>query len=51
VPCHPSLEEYLNAWIAAAGINRDKKGPLFRSMGKGARLGERVRCPDSTCCT
>jgi integrase len=41
VPCHPSLEEYLNAWISAAGISRDKKGPLFRSMGKGDRLGER----------
>jgi integrase/recombinase XerD len=41
VPCHPSLEEYLNAWIGAAGISRDKKGPLFRSMGKGDRLSER----------
>jgi len=38
VPCHPSLEEYLNAWIAAAGIERDKKGPLFRSMRKGDQL-------------
>ena len=27
VPCHPQLEEYLHAWIAAAGIARDKKGP------------------------
>jgi integrase/recombinase XerD len=42
VPCHPNLEEYLDAWIAGAGINRDKKGPLFRSMGKGDRLGERA---------
>ncbi|HKU28115.1 MAG TPA: tyrosine-type recombinase/integrase [Candidatus Sulfotelmatobacter sp.] len=41
VPCHPSLEEYLNAWISAAGIIRDKKGPLFRNMGKGDRLGDR----------
>ena len=38
MPCHPSLEEYLNAWIAAAGIERDKKGPLFRSMRKGDQL-------------
>ncbi len=38
VPCHPSLEEYLNAWIAEAGIERDKKGPLFRSMRKGDQL-------------
>jgi hypothetical protein len=42
VPCHPNLEEYLDAWIAGAGITRDKKGPLFRSMGKGDRLGERA---------
>ena len=42
VPCHPTLEEYLNAWIAAAGIGRDKKGPLFRTMGKGDRLGVRA---------
>jgi integrase len=42
VPCHPSLEEYLDAWIAGAGITRAKKGPLFRSMGKGDRLGERA---------
>ncbi len=42
VPCHPNLEEYLNAWIAAAGIGRDKKGPLFRSMGKGNRLGDKA---------
>jgi site-specific recombinase XerD len=41
VPCHPRLEEYLNAWLTAAGIPRDKKGPLFRSMGKGDRLSER----------
>jgi len=40
VPCHPSLEESLNGWIAAAGIGRDKKGPLFRSMPKGDSLRE-----------
>jgi integrase/recombinase XerD len=42
VPCHPSLEEYLNAWIGAAGIGRDKKGPLFRIMAKGDRVGEKA---------
>lgn len=41
VACHPSLEEYLNAWLSAAGIARDKKGPPFRSMGKGDRLGDK----------
>ncbi len=38
VPCHPSLQAYLNTWISAAGIGRDKKGPLFLSMGKGDKL-------------
>jgi len=38
VPCHHSLDEYLEAWIAAAGIGDDKKGPLFRSFKKGDKL-------------
>ena len=42
VPCHPSLEEYLNAWLKVARIERDKKGPFFRSIAKGDRLGERA---------
>ena len=42
MPCHPELEGYLAAWIKAAGIARDKKGPLFRSVGKGERLGEKA---------
>jgi integrase/recombinase XerD len=41
VPCHPSLEEYLNAWTLAAGISRDQKAPLFRTMSKGDRLGDK----------
>ena len=36
------LEEYLNAWMAAARIGRNKKGLLFRTMGKGDRRGERA---------
>jgi integrase/recombinase XerD len=35
---HNSLDEYLDAWIAAAGIGDDKKGPLFRSFKKGDKL-------------
>jgi site-specific recombinase XerD len=42
VPCHPTLAEYLDAWLAAAVIGRDKKGPLFRSIGKGDRLSEKT---------
>jgi site-specific recombinase XerC len=28
--CHHKLEQYLDEYIAAAGIAEDKKGPLFR---------------------
>src|SRR5215471_5608359 len=38
VPCHHSLDEYLDAWIAAASIGEDKKGSLFRSFKKGDKL-------------
>lgn len=31
MPCHHKLEGYLDAYIAAAGIGGDRKGPLFRS--------------------
>jgi hypothetical protein len=39
VPCHPSLEEHLNAWMTTSVIGRDKMGSLFRTMRKGDRLG------------
>jgi integrase len=50
VPCHPELAGYLAAWTKAAGIGRDKKEPLFRSIGKGERLSEKP-CRDSMCST
>jgi integrase/recombinase XerD len=42
MPCHHKLEEYLDAYIKAAGIADDRKGPLFRSaIGKtGALTGK-----------
>ena len=42
-PCHPTLEEYLNTLDRAAQISRVKTrtGPVFRSVGKGDRLGDR----------
>src|ERR1700746_2010635 len=38
VPCHHSLDEYLDGWIAAARIGDDKKGPLFRTFKRGDKL-------------
>ena len=38
VPCHHNLDQYLDAWIAAARISGDKKGPLFRTFKRGDKL-------------
>ena len=39
MPAHHTLEEYLDAYIKAAGIADDRKGPLFRTApGTGTRL-------------
>jgi site-specific recombinase XerC len=39
IPCHHNLERYLDAYIAAAGIARDPKGPLFRTaLGEASAL-------------
>jgi site-specific recombinase XerD len=39
MPVHPKLEEYLDAYLTAAGIKRGHKGPLFRSArGKSGQL-------------
>jgi site-specific recombinase XerD len=43
MPCHHKLEAYLDAYIVAAGIEGDRKGPLFRAaLGKTKRLGHGV---------
>jgi site-specific recombinase XerC len=34
MPCHHHLEDYLMAYIEAAGLSDDPKGLLFRSMGR-----------------
>lgn len=41
VPCHHNAEAYLDAYIEAAGIGRDKKSPLFRSVDRHRRLTDR----------
>jgi site-specific recombinase XerD len=43
MPCHHKLEEYLDAYIKAACIAGDLKGPLFRAaIGKTKKLGARA---------
>jgi integrase/recombinase XerD len=40
MPCHHKLEEYLDAYIKAAGVADDRNGPLFRTaLGKTKKLG------------
>jgi integrase/recombinase XerD len=42
MPCHHKLETYLDAYIAAAGIKSDRKGPLFRAaIGRTGLLSDR----------
>ena len=41
MPAHHNLEAYLDAYIEAAGIEGDRKGPLFRAaIGKTKKLGQ-----------
>ncbi|MCW6037446.1 tyrosine-type recombinase/integrase [Spirulina subsalsa FACHB-351] len=37
MPCHHNLESYLHAYIEAAGLADDRKGPLFRTIGRGTQ--------------
>jgi site-specific recombinase XerD len=41
VPCHHKLEQYLDEYIAAAGLASDPDGPLFRTTGR--KTGKRQR--------
>lgn len=41
VPCHHKLEQFLDEYIAAAGIAGDEEGPLFRtSTGRSGKLND-----------
>ncbi len=41
VPAHHNAEDYLDAYIAAAGIAAERKTPLFRSIDRHRRLTDR----------
>lgn len=42
VPAHHKAAEYVDAYIAAAGIGEDRDGPLFRSVGADRSGGRRL---------
>jgi hypothetical protein len=35
MPCHHSLETYLDAYLDGCDLRRDPKGPLFRTLERG----------------
>jgi integrase/recombinase XerC len=37
MPCHHNLEAYLGAYIDGCDLREDRKGPLFRTLGRGTR--------------
>ena len=41
VPAHHNAETYLDDYILAAGIEGDRKSPIFRTIGPDKRLSER----------
>jgi site-specific recombinase XerD len=46
MPAHHALEEYLDAYLQAAGIEADRRGPLFRTAARGGdRLTARPMRP------
>jgi len=46
MPCHHNLEEYLTAYLDGAGLRGDRKGPLFRTIGRGTA---KLTRPCSSC--
>ncbi len=38
MPAHHKVEAYLDAYLEAAGIGEDKKGPIFRTVDRSRRL-------------
>lgn len=47
VPAHHVATEYLDAYVAAAGIADDPKGPLFRTIQHGLLTGRRMGRSDA----
>ncbi len=41
VPAHHKAEEYVDAYLQAAGLGNDKKSPLFRSLNRRRQVTER----------
>lgn len=47
MPCHHNLESYLHAYVEAADLAEDPKGPLFRTIGRGTGTLTRTPLPQA----
>ena len=47
MPCHHSLDEYLQAYLDGAGLAEDAKGPLFRTIRRGTARLSRTPLPQA----
>ncbi|MBC4019141.1 tyrosine-type recombinase/integrase [Siccirubricoccus deserti] len=47
MPCHHTLEAYLQAYLDHTGIAGDPKGPLFRTIGRGTGRLSRTPLPQA----
>ncbi|WP_199556338.1 tyrosine-type recombinase/integrase [Sandaracinobacteroides hominis] len=48
MPCHHNLEEYLLAYIEGCGLREDRKGPLFRTIGRNTKRLTATRLPQQS---
>ncbi|GGE02540.1 integrase [Aureimonas endophytica] len=47
MPCHHNLEVYLHAYLNGTGVAEDRRGPLFRTIGRGTRNLTRTPLPQA----
>lgn len=48
MPCHHSLEEYLIAYLDGCMLRDDRKGPLFRTIGRGTKRLSKTSLPQAS---
>jgi integrase len=46
MPCHHSLEEYLDAWHDGSGLRHQPKAPLFPTIRRGTAWGKNPQLGD-----
>ncbi|MGX1501098.1 site-specific recombinase XerD [Labrenzia sp. MBR-25] len=47
MPCHHSLEAYLDDYLAAAGLRDHPRSPLFRTIGRGTGVLSKTALPQA----